>query len=418
MRKASEARFYALTTATACALALIAGVVGAPVRAVIQDLVFDQYQRWQPRPYAFDQPVRIVDVDEESLKRIGQWPWSRDRLAALVEALKGAGAAAIAFDVLFSEKDRADAGAPAGETPDDVFARAIDGAPVVLGSFVSDAPNGAARSRQGGFRHRRRRRDQVFDARARRACASVRVGATRRGRRLPQLAAGLRPGRAAGAAHPQCRWGAAAKFRDGGASRRAGRVDLYRQVLERQRRNGVRRSLRRAGGPQWRPDDRHGRSRRDQAIFRAPRSAPLDPGVESPDAGGGSQRPSRRDRILRRERGDAVGHRRHAVVAPDARRRSPCANPRADPERRHAEAAGLGPERRVDGDGLALRGAGGDDLGFGPAVRGARIRRRGLRDRRGQLVCIFAPRASHRSDLSRVLGRRWSISPASRRFMR
>ena len=35
MRKASEAKFYALTTATACTLALIAGVVGAPARAVI-----------------------------------------------------------------------------------------------------------------------------------------------------------------------------------------------------------------------------------------------------------------------------------------------------------------------------------------------------------------------------------------------
>ena len=151
MRRASEARFYALTTATACALALIAGVVGAPVRAVIQDLVFDQYQRWQPRPYAFDQPVRVLDVDEELLKRVGQWPWPRDRLAALVEALKGAGVAALAFDVLFSEKDRADASAPAGETPDDVFARAIDGAPVVLGSFVSEAPSGTADPAKAGF---------------------------------------------------------------------------------------------------------------------------------------------------------------------------------------------------------------------------------------------------------------------------
>ena len=211
MRKASEARFYALTTATACALALIAGVVGAPVRAVIQDLVFDQYQRWQPRPYAFDQPVRVVDVDEELLKRLGQWPWSRDRLAALVEALKGAGAAAIAFDVLFSEKDRADASAPAGETPDDVFARAIDGAPVVLGSFVSEAPNGAADPAKAGFVTAGDDATKFLTPVARRARASVRVGATRRRRRLPQLAAGLRPGRAAGAAHPQCRWGACAQ---------------------------------------------------------------------------------------------------------------------------------------------------------------------------------------------------------------
>ena len=77
MRRAHEARLYALTTATACGLALLAGVVGAPARAVMQNLVFDQYQRWKPRPYAFDQPVRIVAVDDESLKRLGQRPASR-----------------------------------------------------------------------------------------------------------------------------------------------------------------------------------------------------------------------------------------------------------------------------------------------------------------------------------------------------
>ncbi|MGB3582613.1 MAG: CHASE2 domain-containing protein [Roseiarcus sp.] len=151
MRKASEARLYALTTTTACLLALLAGVVGAPTRAVMQDLVFDQYQRWKPRPYAFDQPVRVVAVDDESLKRLGQWPWRRERLAALVETLKNAGAAAIVFDFLFAEKDRDDAAATAGQTPDDVFARAIEGAPVVLGSFVSDTPVGTGGSAKAGF---------------------------------------------------------------------------------------------------------------------------------------------------------------------------------------------------------------------------------------------------------------------------
>ena len=74
MRRAHEARVYALTTATACGLALLAGVVGAPARAVMQNLVFDQYQRWKPRPYAFDQPVRIVAVDfgvERFLRPLG-----------------------------------------------------------------------------------------------------------------------------------------------------------------------------------------------------------------------------------------------------------------------------------------------------------------------------------------------------------
>ena len=151
MRRAHEARLYALTTATACALALLAGIAGAPVRAVMQNVVFDQYQRWKPRPYAFDEPVRIVAIDDESLKRLGQWPWPRERLATLVDNLKRAGAAAIVFDFLFSEKDRADASAPAGKTPDDAFARAIDGAPVVLGSFVSDLPNGASGAVKAGF---------------------------------------------------------------------------------------------------------------------------------------------------------------------------------------------------------------------------------------------------------------------------
>ena len=151
MRRANEARLYALTTATACALAMLAGVVGAPTRVVMQNLVFDQYQRWKPRPYAFDQPVRIVAVNDESLKRLGQWPWPHERLGALVDALKRAGVAAIAFDFLISEKDRGDAAGAADSTPDAVFARSMDDAAVVLGSFVSEAPNSASGSAKAGF---------------------------------------------------------------------------------------------------------------------------------------------------------------------------------------------------------------------------------------------------------------------------
>ena len=51
-------------------------------------------------------PVRIIDIDEESLKRIGQWPWPRTVLAELVDKLVGGGAAAIGFDMVFPEPDR------------------------------------------------------------------------------------------------------------------------------------------------------------------------------------------------------------------------------------------------------------------------------------------------------------------------
>ncbi|MDO8273944.1 MAG: CHASE2 domain-containing protein [Serpentinimonas sp.] len=67
--------------------------------------VFDQYQRWSPRVYA-PQPVRIIDIDEASLQRVGQWPWPRTQVADMVQRLNEAGAAAIGLDILFIEPDR------------------------------------------------------------------------------------------------------------------------------------------------------------------------------------------------------------------------------------------------------------------------------------------------------------------------
>jgi adenylate cyclase len=72
----------------------------------IQLVVFDTFQRLKPRTYDRDAPVRIVDIDEESLNRIGQWPWPRTRVAQLVEKLAELGASAVAFDIVFSEPDR------------------------------------------------------------------------------------------------------------------------------------------------------------------------------------------------------------------------------------------------------------------------------------------------------------------------
>jgi adenylate cyclase len=67
--------------------------------------IFDSYQRLAPRPPS-DQPVVIVDVDEQSLAEFGQWPWPRTRLADLVDTIAGAGATAIAFDFVLAEADR------------------------------------------------------------------------------------------------------------------------------------------------------------------------------------------------------------------------------------------------------------------------------------------------------------------------
>lgn len=120
----------------------------------LRNAVFDQYQRWQPRPYE-DAAVRIVDIDEESLARIGQWPWPRTAMADLVAAAAAGGAAALGFDIVFAEPDRSSprelarhwdltpeqqAAFAAMPDHDAVFAQAMDAGKVVLGFAIRQAP--------------------------------------------------------------------------------------------------------------------------------------------------------------------------------------------------------------------------------------------------------------------------------------
>jgi adenylate cyclase len=72
---------------------------------ILRNAAFDQFQRWHPRSYR-DAPVRIIDIDDESLRRLGQWPWPRTRMADLLSRLQDAQAAAVAFDFVFAESDR------------------------------------------------------------------------------------------------------------------------------------------------------------------------------------------------------------------------------------------------------------------------------------------------------------------------
>jgi len=66
---------------------------------------FDMFQLIDPRHKAA-RPVTIVDIDDKSLARLGQWPWSRTRIADLINNLTNNGAVAVGFDVVFSEPDR------------------------------------------------------------------------------------------------------------------------------------------------------------------------------------------------------------------------------------------------------------------------------------------------------------------------
>src|SRR3954471_3911860 len=66
---------------------------------------FDTYQVIDPRVKTA-KPVRIVNIDENSLAKYGQWPWPRTLVADLVTNLTRLGAVAIGFDIMFAEPDR------------------------------------------------------------------------------------------------------------------------------------------------------------------------------------------------------------------------------------------------------------------------------------------------------------------------
>src|ERR1700704_2266885 len=91
-------------------LALLIGIAALRILdpAPIQELrvrTFDSFQRIEPR-IKTARPVTIVDIDEKSLAKLGQWPWPRTRIADLVTDLTKLGAVVIAFDIIFSEPDR------------------------------------------------------------------------------------------------------------------------------------------------------------------------------------------------------------------------------------------------------------------------------------------------------------------------
>ena len=76
----------------------------APVEE-IRVRTFDAFQRIDPRKKT-SRPVTIVDIDDKSLKKLGQWPWPRTRMAELVSEITRLGAVVIGFDAVFPEPDR------------------------------------------------------------------------------------------------------------------------------------------------------------------------------------------------------------------------------------------------------------------------------------------------------------------------
>ncbi len=78
----------------------------------ISFLSFDLYQKVFPLEKR-ETDVIIIDIDEKSLGKFGQFPWSRSVFAKIIENVKTSNPKAIGFDIFFSEKDK--------QSPDEII---------------------------------------------------------------------------------------------------------------------------------------------------------------------------------------------------------------------------------------------------------------------------------------------------------
>lgn len=158
MKTKTSSRWILFLPFLPVALGLFLLVVDSRPQQALRVNLFDQYQRWQPREYAAA-PVRIVDIDEASLARFGQWPWPRTRLAELLDKLGAGRTAVVAFDMMFAEADRTSPRAAAAQWQlsgplrdavdalpdhDRVFAQSLERAIAVLGFFAESGSSVAS----------------------------------------------------------------------------------------------------------------------------------------------------------------------------------------------------------------------------------------------------------------------------------
>ena len=85
-------------------LLIIIKFINPPIIKKISFISYDFYQKAFNRGEVKD--VTIVDIDEKSIAKVGQFPWRRDIYSKILYNLNQHSPRAIAFDIVFSEEDR------------------------------------------------------------------------------------------------------------------------------------------------------------------------------------------------------------------------------------------------------------------------------------------------------------------------
>ncbi len=152
------------------ALLHAANVMPISVLQRLDDIIYDTRLR-ATMPQTLDDRIVIVDIDEKSLAEMGRWPWSRNKMATLVDELfDRQKISLLGFDVVFAEPDESSglkrlrqlagnelkdqAGfaerlsqIEASLDYDAAFAKSLQNRPVVLGYYLTSDRDG----RTNGF---------------------------------------------------------------------------------------------------------------------------------------------------------------------------------------------------------------------------------------------------------------------------
>jgi adenylate cyclase len=95
--------------------------------------IFDSFLRLKPAPLA-STPIIIVDIDSKSLKAFGQWPWSRNLIAELLDKITAGKPTVVGLDMLFAEPDRS--------SPNRIADRHdVEDAPVAVRKYLRELPD-------------------------------------------------------------------------------------------------------------------------------------------------------------------------------------------------------------------------------------------------------------------------------------
>ena len=85
-------------------LLIIIKFINPPIIQKVSFLNYDFYQKVFNRGEV--KGVTIIDIDEKSIAQVGQFPWRRDTYSKILENLNQHNPRVIAFDIVFSEKDK------------------------------------------------------------------------------------------------------------------------------------------------------------------------------------------------------------------------------------------------------------------------------------------------------------------------